>query len=185
MSKDNCFYNNLLKPNSYQFINNNYIPGAFPTMNTFIKSYYDLVDKFQKREDLGYYICKDCGFLYEVKTKYPTVEEKCPNGHIIGGLNNLCSKMDIRVYRDIKELNEYKNKYPDYDKSFVSKTLEEYKKEYVDQDISRKMKGITKDYRYIDFEKNDSVRNLNIITYRVLNFVLYSFLLFTCEFIPK
>ena len=34
-----CFYNDLLKKNSSKFINNNYIPGTFPIVNEFIKSY--------------------------------------------------------------------------------------------------------------------------------------------------
>ena len=32
---------------------------------------------------MGYYICRDCGFLYEVRPcTLPTATDRCPNGHI-------------------------------------------------------------------------------------------------------
>ena len=176
INNNNSFYNNLIKKNSFQFINNNFMPGTFALLNEFIKSYNDLVEKFQNRQKLGYYICINCGYLYEVgECTFPTVEGRCPNGHIIGGINHICSKKDIRVFHDMNELNNYKNN--NDSNNFESKTLEEYKRDYVDKFLDKKAKGIMKDYRYNDFEKKYNVRNLNIITYRVLNFVLYSYLL--------
>ena len=176
INQNKSFYNALLKKNAYNYINNNYIPGSFPLTNEFIKSYNDLEEKFKNKQKMGYYICKDCGFLYEVsECTFPMHQGKCPNGHLIGGINHICSKMDIRVFSDINELNQYKNS--NEANYFVSKTLEEFKREYVEIFLVQRTKGIMKNYRYIDFEKNFSVRNLNIITYRVLNFILYSFLL--------
>ena len=175
LNPNKCFYKDILKNNANQFINNNYIPGSFPLTNNFIKSYYDLEIKFQKREELGYYICKDCGFLYQVlPCTYPTIERIDPNGHVIGGRDHYLSKKDIRVFPDINELNKYNN---GYSSSYVAKTLEQYKIEYVDQYISKKEKGIMKDYRLNDFESKNSARGLNLITYRFLNYILYSFLM--------
>ena len=107
----------------------------------------------------------------------------CPNGHIIGGENHKCSKPDIRVFLDKKEEEKLRNdwNYEEWHNSFVHKTLEEYKKEYVDQYISEKEKGIIKNLRYIDFISNRDVRELNIISFRTLNFILYSFL--NCAYI--
>ena len=170
MNNKKCFYNNLLKSNIKQFIEENFIPGTFPFINEFIKSYHDLEEEFKRIENLGYYICKDCGFLYRVlPCTCPTSIGKCENGHIIGGLNERCSKMDIRVFPDLNSLNNGKK-----NDSFIVKTLEQFKTEYVDQYLLQNAKGIMKDYRNNDFERNDPVRNLHNITYRLLNFILYS-----------
>ena len=175
-NQNKSFYKFLLKKNAFEYINNHFIPGAFPIINEFVKSYNDLEEKFKNKQRMGYYICKDCGFLYEVPPcTYPTSQGKCPNGHIIGGLNHFCSKMDIRVFSNINELNQYKN--AEEAKYFVSKTIEDFKKEYVDIFMDQRTKGIMRNYRGNDFEKKISIRNLNIITYRLLNFILYSFLL--------
>ena len=105
---------------------------------------------------------------------FPTTQGNCPNGHAIGGLNHICNKKDIRVFHDLNEFNQYRNN--NYGNYFESKTLEEYKMDYVDRYLIQKTKGIMKNYRYNNFERKNNVRNLNIITYMVLNFVLYSFL---------
>jgi len=49
--------------------------------------------------------------------------------------------MDIRVFRDINELNKYMNDTNNYASSFVSKTLEEFKRDYIAHYIT---KGIIK-----------------------------------------
>ena len=179
MNHNKCFYNDILKGNTNQFINDNFIPGSFPIINEFVKSYNTLNEKFKQIEEVGYYICKDCGYLYEVQgSTYPTSQENCPNGHQIGGIDNLCIKMDIRVFRDINELNKYVgNDINNYSSYFISKTLDEFKRDYVDQHLLDITKGIMKNYRINDFVKNVSYRNLNIITFRLLNFILYSYLL--------
>ena len=173
MNKENNFYNNLLSQKSYIFINNNYIPGSFPFINEFIKSYNDLEEKFKKVIQNGYYICKDCGYLYEVPPcTLPYSEGKCPNGHPIGGLNHICTKKDIRVFPNKQSMTKY-----NLNKSFESLTLAEYKSKYVDQYLKQKPKGIIKGYRFNDFERNDYVNDVHIITYRLLNFILYSYLI--------
>ena len=173
MNKRKCFYNELLKKNIYQFIEENYIPGSFPTINEFIKSYNALVEEFKQINSLGYYICKDCGYLYQVENcTCPTQKGKCPNGHDIGGLDERCLKMDIKVFPDKERLERGKK-----NNSFISKTLEEFKNEYVVQYIDKITKGIIKDYRKREFERDEPVRNLNNISYRLLNFILYSNLL--------
>ena len=170
MNKKKCFYNELLKKNIKHFIEENYIPGSFPLTNEFIRSYHSLVEEFKQINSLGYYICKDCGFLYQVENcTCPTQEAKCLNGHVIGGKEEKCSKMDIRVFPDKEKLDKGKK-----NDSFISKTLEDYKKEFVDQYLGQITKGITKGYIIAEFERNDTVRNLHNITYRLLNFILYS-----------
>ena len=169
-----------LKENSSDFIKSNYIPGCFPLINEFIKSYNDLLEKLPQKIKMGYYICKDCGYLYEMPPcTFPMSTGRCPNNHIIGGENHICSKLDIRVFLDKKSDDELKNnwKHDSWHESFLHKTLEEFKSEYIDKYLSLKKKGIISDFRKNDFEKNTPVRELNIITYRVMNFILYSYLM--------
>ena len=174
-SNKNGFYKNILKKNSFQYINNNFIPGAFPAINEFIKSYNTLEELFTRIENIGYYICKDCGFLYFVQNcTLPMVQDHCPNGHIIGGQNHECYKRDIRVFPNAQVRdNAYKND------SLVPVTLEEFKNNYVDRLMPQRGKGIIQGYRNIDYIQKKYLTNLNVITYRILNFILYSFILFS------
>ena len=185
MNPNKSFYNDLLKKNPSVFIANNYIPGSFPIINEYIKSYIDLDDKLPKKVKMGYYICKDCGFLYEVEPcTFPMKKAKCDNFHDIGGEDHVLCKKDLRIFLDKKEyedLKEYwskcrKDSGPWFD-SFIPLTLEEFKNGYVNEYLLKKEKGIIKNIEHTEFEKNIPVRGLNIITYRVLNFILYSYLL--------
>ena len=179
----NCFYNKLLNKNIYEYIKDNFIPGTFPYVNEFIKSYYELIEEFLLGYDLGYFICCDCGYLYKVEPcTCPTVKTICPNGHIIGGENENCYKSDIKVFPDKTALEKGKK-----NNSFISKTLEQFKKEDVDKYLNLKSKGIIENYKDNVFESNDPVRNLNNITYRLLHFILYSYLLaaYILEYLNK
>ena len=123
--------------------------------------------------DIRYYICKDCGYLYEIPPcTLPYSEGKCPNGHPIGGKGHYCTKKDIRVFPN-KDIIKKSN----INSSFESITLAEYRMNYVDKFLKQKPKGIIKGYRFNDFERNDYVNDVHIITYRLLNFILYSYLM--------
>ena len=180
INNNNCFYNNILKKNTSNFINNNYIPGSFPLINEYLKSYNILNEKLKQRLNMGYYICKDCGFLYEVKPcTFPMATDKCPNGHVIGGIDHVCSKKDIRVFYEKVDDDNFSNKwrsYPNWLNSYVHTTLNEFKINYVDKNIIKPQKGIIKDFEIFEFEKKSPIRDINIISFRILNFILYSYL---------
>ena len=179
-NNNNNFYNRLLKENTSLFIKENYIPGSFPYINEYIKSYYDLKEQLVKGDEIGHYICKDCGYLYEVPyCSFPMSESKCINGHIIGGNHHICHKMDIRVFFDKEDDDQLRKEWTDnrWHDSFLHKTLEEYKKEYVDNYIDINEKGIISGFRINDFEKKEFKGDISIITFRTLNFILYSYLL--------
>ena len=181
INNNNCFYNNILKKQTSNFINNNFIPGSFPLINEYLKSYNILDEKLKQRLNMGYYICKDCGFLYEVKPcTYPMATDKCPKGHVIGGNDHVCSKKDIRVFYeqvDITNFTNYWHSYPNWYNSFVATTLKDFKTNYVDKNKIKPQKGIIKDFEINEFEKKLPVRDINIISFRLLNFILYSFLI--------
>ena len=185
LNNENIFYNNLLKKDAFQFINNNFIPGSFPKLNEFMKSYSKLCEKFKQKILMGYYICKDCGFLYEIKPcTFPTVTSFCPKGHIIGGKKHILAKKDIRVFNDYSEYNNLYTKWTKNNKdnqswfnSFEKANLKEYKENYLDKYKIEPQKGIVNDFEINEFENLSFIRNMDIITFRLLNFILYSFLL--------
>ena len=179
INKSDNFYNNVLKKNTSKFIADNYIPGSFPFMNEFIKSYNYLSSKFPAKELMGYYICKDCGYVYEIRPcTFPVHEYHCPYNHVIGGVNHILSKKDLRIFNDDKDMNEFcRNRNQSYINSFNAMSFANFKKNYVDQYLLHKEKGILENFAIEDFEKNSPVRELNNITYRFLSLILYSYLL--------
>ena len=180
INNQKCFYNEILTNNASNFINNNFIPGSFPLANEFLKSYNILKEKLEKKLDMGYYVCKDCGFLYEVKPcTFPMAQDKCPKGHTIGGLQHMCTKKDVRVFYDQAEYDKLCNywRQPTWVGSFVFNTIDQFKVNYVDKNVPNPIKGIIKDYEINDFERNSDIRDMNIITFRILNFILYSYIL--------
>ena len=179
MLKDNNFYNQILKPNTSDFISKNYIPGSFPFINEFVKAYNFLADKFPMKELMGYYVCKDCGFAYEIRPcTFPVHTFHCPNGHTIGGTNHILYKKDFRVFYDQADIDNFcRNRSREYINAFQAITISDFKKNYVDKYIMSKDKGILENFTIEDFEKKGVVRGMKNITYRFLNFILYSYLL--------
>ena len=174
--QNNSFYKNMILRDTNNILDNNFIPGNFPYLNEYIKSYNNLVEFFTNPQYIGYYICKDCGFLYQVQNcTLPMETSTCPNGHTIGGRGHNCSKLDIRVFPDAQAKNNFLNN--NSNRTFLPQTLEEFKKNYVNKNINFKEKGIMKGYRKIDFISDKYLTNINNITYRILNFILYSCLL--------
>ena len=152
-------------------------------MNNYIKSYNDLKEILPSIVDTewGYYVCKDCGHLYEVEyCTYPMRTDRCPNNHIIGGTDHVLYKKDIRVFlnkNNYEKFIEYWSTEEEWWSSFLFKTLEEFKNEYVKQYLIIRQKGIMSDFRTQDFNTNIPVRELHNISYRLLNFILYSYLM--------
>ena len=178
MLKGENFYNQILKANTSQFIANNYIPGSFPFMNEYLKSYNFLSTKFPQKESMGYYVCKDCGFAYEIRPcTFPVHTFNCPNGHVIGGTRHIVAKNDFRIFGNQDDINTYRNNYPDYMRAMQPMTIDDFKKNYVDKYLMIKEKGILENFTIEDFEKKGLVRGVKNITYRFLNFILYSYLL--------
>ena len=181
LNNNKCFYNDILKPGTNNFIMNNYIPGAYPLKTLYAETYNIIEQKLEKdRLGTGYYVCKDCGFFYDVPPcSFPMSKSVCPYMHVIGGENHMCAKKDIRVFStkaDFETLKDKWKRYPNWLNSFNALTLDEYKALYVDKNEKKLNKGIINiDLR--EFEKNYPIRNINIITFRVLNFTLYSYLL--------
>ena len=179
INESQCFYNEILKPKLNDFINNNYIPGAYPKQSLYSKAYFDIQACLEKcRLGRGYYVCKDCGYFYIVPyCTFPIEIITCPNNHKIGGENHICYKKDIRVFASKADIDTFVNNgNMNYINSFVMVTLDEFKVNYVDKYEEKLQKGIYKTHKR-EFEKNEPIRKINIISFRVLNFILNSYLM--------
>ena len=183
ISNKNCFYNDILSRKTKNLIEFNYIPGSFPKNNEFIKSYQILIKELKElksEKNYGFYICKDCGFLYKVPpSTFPIKTYYCPNGHIIGGNNHICYKRDLRIFKTQEDYDKLFNYWrnPEWFDSFQMLTLNEFKIKYIDKQKYIIEKGINKDYDKEEFENQIFIRDMHNITYRFMNFLLYSYIL--------
>ena len=175
-------YQNLIFKNITSIIDSNYIPGIFQVMSLRIKSFYQIKDVL-KKEPLKYgaYICS-CGYHYTIdKCTFPTREFNCPIcKKKIGGLKfNLVKREGhMRIFlndetRKQKLTKKYRDKY------IPNMLLDDFEKEINEQKRNIE-KGIkTNDYSKEDFLlEEENVRDMNDITYRFLNFLLYSFIFY-------
>ena len=59
MNDTKCFYNEILKKNASNFIQNNFIPGSYPLSNEYLKSYNTLKEKLEKRLNMQIIVLMD------------------------------------------------------------------------------------------------------------------------------
>ena len=167
--------NDLIK-----FLKENYIPGSFEEKNEFIESYYE-IDKHLKNQpsNNAIYICS-CGKCYNVPPcGFPTEKSNCVKCNLaIGGKNHKLVKREghYRIFLDEESKEkEFSKSYAD--KSIPYKYLNDFKIEVIDPLLNIPSKGIGKMTKEIINETGNNIRNINELTFRILNFILYSHLL--------
>ena len=173
-------YENLISHKVFSILNSEYLPGNFQFSNLKVRSFYRIKEILKSEPTkCGVYLCS-CGNFYQLYgCTFPTQEYICSLcSHTIGGKNyNLVErKGHMRVFLD----NETKNaimtaRYSDM--PFI--LLEDLEKE-INLKKQTMNKGIKlKDMTIDDFLlKDEKVRKMNDITYRFMNFVLYSFIFY-------
>ena len=185
------FYYNLLIQSCKKYIDNNYIVGNLPFNNVVLKSYYTLnyLMNIPQNKGNGYYICT-CGQCYILQDcTCPSSITRCLNpncklniggtGHkLLGKENGQTDHYRILLKKEDISMNNYVEKAIN-DKRIPYLLLEDYKKKYVDKYINNQPKGIQKEDIEDYIERNNNVRTLDEISFRILNFILYSHLLFS------
>ena len=83
-----------------------------------------------------------------------------------------------RIFKNLEQKIEQMSIYHDPDENIPNKLLEQYKKEVIDPILELPQKGISPIEKEEFLDKNKTVRNLNKISYRLLNFILYNQLFF-------
>ena len=181
-NKNNNFYYNLITPEINEYLSNNYIIGTLPNNNVIINSYYSLVEMSRIQNlNFGLYVCT-CGQYYALEDcTLPALIYSCLNcGRQIGGKNHkICGP-------EVGQTDHYRIVINEEDKNYAVNCnmpylfLDEYKKSYVDKHLKEQPKGIkTKEDKLNFIKRYDKIRTLDELPFRLLNFILYSHLLFS------
>ena len=191
-------YSSLLSKDCLSTITGNYIPGIDSSQDQHILTLLDIQNHFNKfPSNKGCYVCS-CGHYYSLYlSDIPTKKEdlkicpKCKSN--IGFEKNDISKNSnkyrlikrkdhFRIFKDEKEQKREMNKNKLNNDLIPNKTLYEYIKEIIEPIENQDNPGI----EIIDKDKfilkNKRIRNLSMITYRLLNFIIYSHLFFANYF---
>ena len=186
----NNFYKSLLSQKCKNYIDKNYIPGTLPYNNTFINSYYSLNELLRiPLQDTGFYICT-CGQYYSIGnciSPYDTYA--CLNKNCKLTIGGTCHKL---LGKEVGQTDHYLIilKEEDKDKTYWLRKdiengnipyifLDEYKKKYVDKYLNKQTQGITKEDFPFFINRNIKVRNLDELSFRLLNYILYSHLFYS------
>ena len=182
---ENGIYSTLYDEEFINFLLEKCYPGSDAMIGPYYELYFKVTNHFlqKKKEDCYVCLCTE-GYYYSAPSdfKNKNKEIKCPH----------CSK-DIGVKRDGFFRIFMDDEKIDQTQEFNYMTLSEFKERHIPKSLSNEkgLPKIDKDY----FEKdNKIVRNLSQISYRLLNYILYSHLFFARlytkkdefnEYIPK
>ena len=197
-------YTYIYDQNNLDHIDEKFYPGS----NTKEEPYYELYNKienhFEKIPNQGCYVCLcDKGYYHSVPSGFPSYSEvnnRCPNcqkpiGSTVKYLEEKDEKTNtvrlfkiyetikrdnyIRIFKDKEEidiLSRNKDKYYKLrDLNYITK--EDFKKKYIIP-LYNKEKGLNKIDKNNFKKDNKKIRNLSQLSYRLLNYILYSHLFF-------
>ena len=187
-------YSNLYVTNNINYLGEKFYPGSDTKDEPYYELYSKIINHFNEKPNDGCYVCLcNKGFYHSVSSGFPGILEKnikCPNCEKeIGAIYNeseVNKKLVIvkrdKYYRILKDKEEEdslkrdKNKRDKLDEINYM-TVKDFEEQYI-QKLLKKEKGlpiIDKNY----FKKdNKIVRKLSQISYRLLNYILYSHLFF-------
>ena len=198
MANNNSIYSKMINENCKNAIKDSYIPGADLYCDLWVESYFNMYNPiknfFGNGYSSGFYIC-DCGeYYFQVKCGVPIDKSYCANCHKeIGGLkqklvirNEDNGKYKItRIYPSKKNKNEVESRRDlkkiygnNFEKGYPSKIFEDFEKEILDK-MNMDYKGIF-EQSYLFYKKETKeIRKLNQISFRLLNFIMYSNIYFS------
>ena len=175
------FYSDLLSNDCFKTLSENFIPGKTASINKYKESYEIIKENLSKYPlSYGAYVCS-CGLHYSLENNtFPTNIFQCIDCHEnIGGTNMNLFKREghMRIFinsetrtkilknNKIKINNMLLNEFYD---NIVIKQLN-MEERYKD---NKRFMGCSKK----DFLKLENIRNLEIIPFRIINFILFSHL---------
>ena len=192
MQKDKGIYISLYDTNKIDNLGKKYYPGNDTKLN---KIYFDVIDHFKSKPEEGCFVCLcDKLFYHSVPSGFPGENElnmTCPRCQKnIGAIKKdgkiKTVKRDVRIilgsdthkyvriFKNKEEMdNINQNKLDEIDYM----TLDEFKEKYMKKSFEKEKGIFISDKNSF---KNDKkvVRNLSQISYRILNYILYSHLFF-------
>lgn len=185
LNRNEYLYSQIISSDIEKNLSHICIPGNNHLDNIYINNYNYIKEHLiieDKTYECGAYICS-CGVYYEI----------CPNGFLDTSITcyNCGKKLEpssqiktpylpnyYRIFKDNYQKNAAKKKYNDWYKNVPNMLFEEYKKDRIDPILEANKFGIIKVDK-INFKNiNIKIRNLSNIGYRILNFILYSYLFY-------
>ena len=169
-------------------INNNLYPGSDINNKSIYSIYSKIIEHFNNIPNQGCFVClcKEGGFYHSIQGGVPSekyLNLKCKNcGKNIGAIMNdrgyYAPVKRENYYRILKTEEEAENDAEKYSEKYNRMSLEEFRENYINAEFENE-KGIQKNDE--DFFRKDSkiVRSLSQISFRILNYILYSHLLFS------
>ena len=188
-NKNNIFSSLLNKEKAHKILNESFLPGIPLSKNTTYYNQFQDIDIHLKTKgaDEGAYVCS-CGTFYSVRPcGFPTQISKCVNcEEKIGGEHHKLFRREghMRIFLDEKAKKSQLDLYY-ADKEMPNMLLDEYKifvenkeKENTNYVKEQKTKLINKK-DFINKNLDLSRRNIDNLSFRVLNFILYSHLFYS------
>ena len=190
LPKKKLLFSSILDNLCYNNIKSCYIPGndaedLHLTTLEFIENHLN-----SNPDNIGCYVCS-CGYYYSIQPcGFPTrgSTSTCPVCKLqigygerikIVGYHGLVRRAGhMRIFKDENQHRTCMNRYGDSDENVPNKTLANYKKDVIDKIISEGSTGlcpVSKDYF---LQRNKKVRRLNELSFRIINFIVYSHLFF-------
>ena len=170
----------LLTNRALETINNNMIPGKLANTNKNIENFQIIKQNFAKNPNYGGYLCS-CGYHYEITfCSFPTKEMNCPDcGEIIGGKNHILHRRE--GHKRIFFNEEYKNDYLklSYSDKNISYILLKDLERQINNEKNQLFKGLKKESKNYFLIRRNKVRETSYITFRILNFILHSFIFYS------
>ena len=183
-SSKNSIFGLFYDKNKINEINKYYYPGNDIKNIPIYEVYIKILNHFKEKPKQGCFICmcKD-GYYYSTRDEEPNIKDlnvKCqfceePMGAIKDRTRIIPVKRDNYFRILTQEEYEYKQKrdFHEYD----YKIINDFKEQYIDKNFQEE-KGITKiDENHLK-KDNKIIRDLSQVSYRLLNFILYSHLFF-------
>ena len=174
------FYYLLSTKTALETINNNMIPGKLSNTDDFIQIFDIINQNFKKDPDYCAYICS-CGYHYSIDLcTFPTREFNCPKcNEIIGGLNHILHRREghKRIFYNLQYKDYFLN-LPYADKNMPYMLLEDFENMVIKKK-NELFKGLKKETKHYFLTRRIKVREISYITFRILNFILHGFILYS------
>ena len=187
----NLLYASLLDKNCKKNLNECYIPGNEISDDMHITTLEYIEDHLNSSPDsIGCYVCS-CGYYYSIQpcgfppegstSTCPICKKQIGFGprKIIVGYHGLVSREGhMRIFKDKDQKTICMQRYGDSEENVPSMTLEEYKTKVIEPIFNKFENGLNVVRKDHFLKRDKKIRSLNELSYRILNFVIYSHLFF-------
>ena len=186
-NKSNIYSSLLNKEKVHNILKGSFLPGMPLALKSNYAKYLKDIDIHLNSKEVkeGAYVCS-CGTFYTVQPcGFPTQISKCVNcGEKIGGEQHILFRRDghIRIFlNDDARKSQLELSYAD--KEMPNMLLNEYKlfveKKEEEMNITEQNSTLMNKNDFINPELNLSSRNIDALTFRILNFILYSHIFYS------